>query len=190
LQRLVEDLLHLARSDAGATGVRRQPVDLDDIVLRESGRLRAGGRVRVDCSGVSAAQVAGDADQLARAVRNLADNAARYADGRVWLTLAEHDHTAVLTVADDGPGIPPEHHQRVFERFTRLDQARSAATGGAGLGLAITLDIVRRHHGTIEIDPRHQPGARFVVTLPTAEAAEPAAGLTRGGRAAQHLEPP
>lgn len=56
----------------------------------------------------------------------------------------------------------------------RLDQARSAATGGAGLGLAIVLDIVRRHHGTIVIDPQHQPGARFIVTLPTAEAAEPA----------------
>jgi len=55
----------------------------------------------------------------------------------------------------------------VFERFTRLDEARSAATGGAGLGLAITLDIVRRHHGTIVIDPQHQPGTRFVITLPT-----------------------
>jgi signal transduction histidine kinase len=175
LQRLVEDLLQLARSDAGATGVRRRLVDLDDIVLRESGRLRAQGRLRVDCSGVSAAQIPGDADQLARAVRNLTDNAARYAAGVVWLTLAEHDHTAVLTVADDGPGIPAEQRGRVFERFTRLDQARSTATGGAGLGLAIVLDIVRRHHGTIVIDPQHQPGARFIVTLPTAEAAEPAA---------------
>ncbi len=179
LQRLVEDLLQLARSDAGATGVRRRLVDLDDIVLREGGRLRAQGRLRVDCSGVSAAQVAGDAEQLARAVRNLADNAARYADRRVWLTLAEHDHTAVLTVADDGPGIPPEHHQRVFERFTRLDQARSATTGGVGLGLGIVSDIVQRHQGTIEIHPQHQPGARFIVTLPTAEAAEPATSSER-----------
>jgi signal transduction histidine kinase len=171
LQRLVEDLLHLARSDAGASVVRRQPVDLDDIVLRESGRLRAGGRVRVDCSGVSAAQIPGDADQLARAVRNLTDNASRYADGVVTLTLAEHDHTAVLTVADDGPGIPAGQRGRVFERFTRLDAARSTTTGGAGLGLAITLDIVRRHHGTISIDPDHQPGTRFIITLPTTRAA-------------------
>jgi signal transduction histidine kinase len=174
LQRLVEDLLQLARSDAGAMGVRRRLVDLDDIVLREAGRLRAQGWVKVDCSGVSAAQVAGDAEQLGRAVRNLADNAARYADQQVILTLAEQDHRAVLTVADDGPGIPPEHHQRVFERFTRLDQARSQATGGVGLGLAIVADIVQRHHGTITIDPHHQPGARFIITLPTAEAAEPA----------------
>jgi signal transduction histidine kinase len=174
LQRLVEDLLHLARSDAGAGVVRRQPVDLDDIVLRESGRLRAAGRVKVDSSGVSAAQVVGDAEQLARAVRNLTDNAARYADQQVTLTLTEVDHRAVLTVADDGPGIPPEQHRRVFERFTRLDQARSTTTGGAGLGLAITLDIVQRHHGTMSIDPRHEPGARFIVTLPTTMDASPA----------------
>jgi signal transduction histidine kinase len=167
LQRLVEDLLHLARSDAGASGGRWRLVDLDDIVLRESGRLRAQGRLRVDCGGVSAAQVLGDAEQLARAVRNLADNAARYADRVVVLTLGERDHAAVLTVADDGPGIPAEQRGRVFERFTRLDAARSAATGGAGLGLAIVLDIVRRHHGTISIDPDHQPGTRFIVTLPT-----------------------
>ena len=167
LQRLVEDLLHLARSDAGATAVRHQPVDLDDIVLHEIGRLRAGGAIAIDSTGVSAAQIPGDPDQLARAIRNLTDNAARYADQRVTLTLAEHDHTAVLTVADDGPGIPQEQHQRVFERFTRLDDARSSTTGGTGLGLAITMDIVRRHHGTITIDPEHQPGTRFVITLPT-----------------------
>jgi signal transduction histidine kinase len=167
LQRLVEDLLHLARSDAGATAIRRQPVDLDDIVLHEIGRLRAGGAIAIDSTRVSAAQIPGDPDQLARAIRNLTDNAARYADQRVTLTLTEHDHTAVLTVADDGPGIPQEHHQRVFERFTRLDDARSSNTGGTGLGLAITMDIVHRHHGTITIDADHQPGTRFVITLPT-----------------------
>jgi signal transduction histidine kinase len=173
LQRLVEDLLHLARSDAGATVTRRRPVDLDDILLRESGRLRASGAVKVDSTGVSAAQIPGDPDQLTRAIRNLTDNAARYADNLVTLTLAERDHSAVLTVADDGPGIPPEQHHRVFERFTRLDEARSTATGGSGLGLAITLDIVRRHHGTIAIDPHHQPGTRFIVTLPTTASAGP-----------------
>jgi signal transduction histidine kinase len=173
LQRLVEDLLHLARSDAGATVTRRQAVDLDDIVLRETSRLRASGRVEVDSTGVSAAQVSADPDQLTRAIRNLTDNAARYAHQLVTLTLAERDHTAVLTVADDGPGIPPDQHDRVFERFTRLDEARSTATGGSGLGLAITLDIIRRHHGTIAIDPHHRPGTRFVVTLPTAPSAGP-----------------
>jgi signal transduction histidine kinase len=187
LQRLVEDLLQLARSDAGVVGVRGRLVDLDDIVLREAGRLCAAGRVKVDCGGVSAAQVVGDGEQLARVVRNLADNAARYARQEVRLTLAEVDHRAVLTVADDGPGIAPQHHARVFERFTRLDQARSASTGGVGLGLAIVADIVQRHHGTITIDPQHRPGARFIITLPTTpEAAEPAASPSGARRPRGH----
>ena len=168
LQRLVEDLLHLARSDAGAHPTRREPVDLDDIVFRDVTRLRADGRVTVDVAAVSAAQVLGDPDQLARAVGNLTDNAARHARTTVTITLTEHEQTAVLSVADDGPGIPADRRQQVFERFVRLDDARTAATGGAGLGLAITRDIVQRHHGTIVVDPSHHPGSRLVVTLPIA----------------------
>jgi signal transduction histidine kinase len=164
LQRLVEDLLHLARSDAGAFTTRHEPVDLDDIVLRAAARLRADGRVKVDISAVSAAQVHGDPDQLGRTVRNLTENAARHADSTVTLTLTEQDHVAVLGVADDGPGIPADQRDRVFERFTRLDEARTA--GGTGLGLAITREIIQRHHGTITIDPGHHPGTRFVVTIP------------------------
>jgi signal transduction histidine kinase len=168
LQRLVEDLLHLARSDAGAHPARREAVDLDDIVFRDVTRLRADGRVTVDVAAVSGAQVLGDPDQLARVVRNLTDNAARHARTTVTITLTEHEETAVLSVADDGPGIPADQRQQVFERFVRLDDARTAATGGAGLGLAITRDIVQRHHGTIVVDPSHHPGSRLVVTLPIA----------------------
>jgi signal transduction histidine kinase len=166
LQRVVEDLLHLARSDAGVPTIRREPVDLDDIVLGDGARLRAGGGFDVDTTAVSAAQVHGDPDQLTRAIRNLIDNAARHARTTVTLTLTEHDHTAILGVADDGPGIPTDQHQRVFERFTRLDDARTT-TGGSGLGLAIARDIIQRHHGTISIDPDH-PGTHLVITLPTA----------------------
>jgi signal transduction histidine kinase len=167
LQHLVDDLLHLARADAGAAPESAPSrVDLDDIVLGLARRLRAGGRVTVDISGVAAVQVDGHAAQLARAVGNLADNAARHAAGAVTVTLAESDHSAVLAVSDDGPGIPPRDRERVFDRFTRLDDARSAATGGAGLGLAIARDIVERHGGTLVVDPDHHPGARFVVTLP------------------------
>jgi signal transduction histidine kinase len=167
LQHLVDDLLQLARTDAGAAPASApSPVDLDDIVLDLARRLRAGGRVAVDIAGVTAVQVAGHAAQLARAVGNLADNAARHATSTVTLTLAEHDHSAVLTVSDDGPGIRPEDRERVFDRFTRLDDARTAATGGAGLGLAITRDIVARHGGTVAVDPDSHHGARFVVTLP------------------------
>jgi len=166
LQRLAEDLLILARSDAAAMPTDRRAVDLDDIVLREARRLRDGGRVAVDVGGVTAAQVTGDAHQLARLVRNLADNAARHAASTVKLTLDEQGSSAVLAVADDGSGIPRAEHERVFERFTRLDHARNVAYGGTGLGLSIARDIVRRHGGTIVVDPDHRPGARLIVRIP------------------------
>jgi signal transduction histidine kinase len=158
--------LHLARSDAGRAVGRRIPVDVDDIVLRQVRELRPGARVAVDISGVTAAQVLADADQLTRVVANLLDNGARHAATSVTLTLEERGDVAVLTVADDGPGIPPTERERVFDRFTRLDEARVSAMGGTGLGLAIARDIVERHGGTITVDPDHGTGARFVVTLP------------------------
>jgi signal transduction histidine kinase len=169
LQRLVEDLLVLARSDAGASGVGAGPtgpVDLDEIVLREARRLRsrAEGRVQVDTSHVSGAQVVGSADQLTRAVRNLLDNAARHARSAVTLMLSETSREVTLVVADDGAGIPPDQRERIFERFTRLDEARARDTGGTGLGLAITQEVVRAHSGTISVE--NTPGARFTITLP------------------------
>ncbi len=165
LQRLVDNLLYLARSDGGASPTRRDPVDLDDVVFTEATRLRAATSVAVDTSGVAAVQIRGDADQLTRLVRNLTDNAVRHAAATVTITLAERDTAAVLTVSDDGPGIPTVDRERIFERFTRLDEARSATTGGAGLGLAIARDIAEHHGGTVVVDPT-DTGARFVVTLP------------------------
>lgn len=167
LQHLVDDLLLLAGNDAEEATGRREPVDLDDLVLAEAGRLRAEyPDLTIDVRGVSAAQVLGDPEQLARAIGNLTANAVRYADTRVTLAVAERDEAALLTVADDGPGIPPEAHRLVFERFRRLDAARRPHAGGAGLGLAITRDIVTRHGGTIAVDPAHHPGARIIVALP------------------------
>ena len=166
LERLVDDLLHLARSDETAGLRARAAIDLDDVVLAEVHRQRSSGRVAFDVSGVTSAQVRGHADQLARVVRNLVDNAARHAAETVTITLAEQGANAVLAVLDDGPGIPEDEHQRVFERFARLDDARDRASGGTGLGLAICRDIVGRHDGTIAIDADHRPGTRFVVNLP------------------------
>jgi signal transduction histidine kinase len=166
LELLVDDLLHLARSDAGRAAAVDAAVDLDDIVLRHVARLRADGRVRVDASDVSAAQVRGDAAALDRAVANLVDNAARHATTTVTLTLAEHDGAAVLGVGDDGPGIPVGRRDVVFERFARLDDARSRTTGGTGLGLAIAREVARHHGGDVTIDAEHADGARFVLRLP------------------------
>ncbi len=166
LQALVEDLLHLARSDAGTAPLRREPVDLDDIVLTEVQRLRAGAAVAFDVAGVSGAQALGDTDQLRRVVRNLLENAVRHARSTVAVEVREEPAAAVLTVTDDGPGIPAGERERVFERFTRLDDARSARAGGTGLGLAITREIVHRHDGTVAVDPTVGTGTRMIVRLP------------------------
>jgi signal transduction histidine kinase len=166
MQALVEDLLLLARSDEGRLAGVRRPVDLDDLALAEATRLRRLGGVAVDASGVGAGQVAGDPAQLARVVRNLADNAARHAATAVALGVATDGGTVRLWVADDGPGIPVAERERVFERFTRLDTARARGTGGYGLGLAIAAEVVRAHGGSIAVDDAPTGGARLTITLP------------------------
>jgi signal transduction histidine kinase len=181
LQRLTEDLLVLARSDAGASPGERRPVDLEDVVLEQARVVDTRGRT-VDTRQVSAAQVVGERDQLGRVIANLLDNAVVHAATTVTLSLAESDESVVLAVADDGPGIPVDRRDEVFERFGRLDEARSAGRGGTGLGLAITRDVVERHGGTITLDPDYRAGARFVVTLPSSAPAEGRTGSTRSGR--------
>lgn len=165
LQRLVDDLLALATTKASALDVaHREPVDLDEIVLTEARRLRGRTNHRIDTTGVSGAQLQANSDQLLRAVHNVLDNAARHARSTVTVTLQETPSAVVLTVADDGPGIPPDQRAQVFERFTRLDGARSRDGGGTGLGLAITQEVISAHGGTIAVDNR--PGACFTITFP------------------------
>lgn len=177
LQDLVTGLLELSRLDEG--GIRsRRPVDLDDLALDAVARARARSTtgdapardgdapaVRVDGSAVSAARVLGDERMLAGVVRNLVDNAVRHASTRVAVSLTEHDGSAVLTVDDDGTGVPEDERERVFERFVRLDEARSRDAGGAGLGLAIVRDAVRAHGGDTTVVTSPLGGARFVVRM-------------------------
>jgi signal transduction histidine kinase len=167
MERLVRDLLFLARTDDAAPRAPAVPVDLDDTVLAEVARLQHDGRARVDTSRVSAAAVRGRRDDLGRAVRNLLDNADRYASSTIIVELRSDDSNVTLVVADDGPGIPAEHRQAVFERFARLDDARARETGGTGLGLAIAKEIVTAHGGSITLEDS-AVGARFVVRLPIA----------------------
>ncbi len=166
LQRLVDGLLYLARSDEGAPPLVTEAVDLDDVLLAEARRLRALGGIHVDTTGVAAGQVSGDPTLLARLVANLGDNAHRFARTTVWLTVEERPEGVLVTVADDGPGIPADQRETVFERFTRVDEARDAARGGAGLGLAIARDLATRHGGRLWIDPAHATGTRLVLALP------------------------
>ena len=165
MERLVRDLLFLARSD-GEESVRRiEPVDLDDIVLEEATRLRSTAQVRVDASGVSAAPLSGNRDELTRLVRNLLENAEHHAESRVHIRLSAEGREIILMVEDDGPGVPPAERERIFQRFTRLDEARSRNNGGTGLGLAIVKEITERHGGTVCVE-NAAPGARFAVRLP------------------------
>jgi signal transduction histidine kinase len=166
LQRLAEDLLLLTRADEHSLALRRRPVDLDDLVFDEARRLRAATGLRVDTAAVSAARVEGDASALARVLRNLADNAACHAGGRLAFSVAERDGLAVLRVDDDGPGIPEPDRERVFERFVRLDDARARDDGGSGLGLAIVAELVAAHGGTVAVASGPLGGTRVEVTIP------------------------
>ncbi len=150
LQRLVEDLLLLARADEHIAPPRA-PIDLDDLAFEEARRLRSTTSLRVDTSAVSAARVSGDIDGLRRVVRNLGENAAWHAASRIEIALADRGDDVLLTVDDDGPGIPETERARVLERFVRLDEARSRNDGGSGLGLAIVDEVVRAHDGSIFI---------------------------------------
>ena len=165
MQRLVDQLLVLTRADEGAIAQAHHDVDLDDLALAEAGRVRRPG-LRVDTHRVGPGRVRGDQVGLTQVVQNLVDNAARHADATIALTVRETPEGVELVVDDDGPGIPEEHRQRVFDRFVRLDDARARDTGGSGLGLAIVQDIVTAHDGTVEVSSSALGGARFVVRLP------------------------
>ena len=152
----------------GRTAHTPTRVDLDEVLFAEAERLQRRGHVRVDASAIAPVIVTADRAQLSRLVRNLVDNAERHAATAVALGLRSADASATIWVDDDGPGIPAADRDRVFERFTRLDESRARRTGGTGLGLAIVRGIVERHDGHIAIDDSPLGGARFEVTVPLA----------------------
>lgn len=169
LQRLIDDLLLLARVDEAGLALRRVPVDMDDLVFAEAARLRADTSLRVDTRQVSAGRVAGDSAGLRRVLRNLADNAARHATSAVAFGISVRDGVVTVTVADDGPGIPATDRLRVLDRFVRLADARTRDEGGSGLGLAIVAELVAAHCGGVTIDDAPLGGARVTVTLPDSD---------------------
>ncbi|TCO43656.1 signal transduction histidine kinase [Kribbella antiqua] len=166
MQQLVDDLLLLARSDEAGPEPSRTPVDLDDLLFAEARRLREATKLVVDTSAVSAGQILGDETALARMIHNLTENAARHARTQIDFSLSESDDTVVLTISDDGPGIPVADRAHVFDRFVRLTPDRSRPTGGTGLGLAIVAEVITHHHGTIQIHTSPTGGATFEAHLP------------------------
>ncbi len=168
MEQIVHDLLDLAREEGAE--LPATAIDLDDIVLEETDRARRLGHI-VSSDRVSAGRVRGNKEQLTRLVRNLIDNATRHAAQSVRVSLTSGPGVT-LVVEDDGPGIPAEHREAVFERFTRLDEGRARDAGGLGLGLAMVQSIALHHGGTVTItdpsDPAY-PGARLVVDFPCVE---------------------
>ncbi|MDL9937694.1 HAMP domain-containing sensor histidine kinase [Gordonia sp. ABSL1-1] len=167
MRRLVADLSVLARADEGRPPRPHAAVALDDLVAAEIQRLRAAGGVVVE-GGTVPATVQGDPGQLSRVIRNLTDNAARYLDECLSVTMSVTDTRVTVSVTDDGPGIPEADRERVFDRFVRLDPARARSGGGSGLGLAIVAEIVAAHNGTVGVESGSGGGARFWFTLPLA----------------------
>lgn len=164
MQELVEGLLLLARLDEGRDAPVA-PTDVDDIALAEVQRLRGMG-IAVDASGIGPGRVVGNAALLARAARNLADNAARHARERVSIRVVEQGERVLLQVEDDGTGIPVEQREHIFDRFVRLDEARARDAGGSGLGLAIVREIALAHGGEVTASDAPSGGALMTLALP------------------------
>lgn len=173
LDRLVDDLLALARLDEGGGGLRRvEPVDVRELLgTVVSGYAHA--RVPVTLVPGRPGTVAGEPDGLRRVAVNLIDNAVRYASSRVQVavttTTSAQRPAVVVTVTDDGPGIAPAERERVFDRFYRTEASRSREAGGTGLGLPIVRDLVRAHGGTVRlVSGPDGHGLQAVVVLPAA----------------------
>jgi signal transduction histidine kinase len=167
LAALVEDLLLLARAGGDARPPsKRESLDVRALLVATAGRY-TGARVPVSVAEGPAVYASANAEELARVLANLVDNAVRHASTGVVLDVCVEGGLGVLTVLDDGPGIPAGERERVFERFARLDDARDRDAGGTGLGLAIVRELLRRSDGSISLqeNPRG-PGLAAVIHLP------------------------
>lgn len=168
MQRLTDQLLLLARLDATALDAHRTALDLDDLIAEVVTPIRrawSGGTV--DLAAVRPVQIHAEPTLIEQVVRNLVENAVRHARERVTISLVTDGPAARLRVDDDGPGVPTESRAAVFDRFARLDDARSRRDGGAGLGLSIVADIVTMHGGEVALqDGPAGTGTRVEVRLP------------------------
>jgi heavy metal sensor kinase len=169
LSRVVASLLTLARADAGSLTVSTQPIDLAELCEETLCRLSPLAAPRtLTYEGPEQLMAVGDADWLRQLLLNLVENALHHTapDGAIRITAERPSDHVRIEVHDNGCGIPPEHLPHVFDRFYRVDKARSRARGGAGLGLAIARWIVERHEGTITLKSQPGLGTTVVVTLP------------------------
>ncbi|MDY2668427.1 ATP-binding protein [Schaalia hyovaginalis] len=174
LSSLVTDIIDLSRLEAPDPLASPSLVDIDRLASvaleRESTRAAASGVELIGPGGSSGAQVWGDPDMIAIAITNLLDNAIRYSPegGRVVLSVEVEDDLVRINVVDSGIGIAEDELDRIFERFYRVDPARSRGTGGTGLGLSIVKHIASDHGGTVSVWSRRGRGSTFTLVLPEA----------------------
>ncbi|MGC2486565.1 MAG: ATP-binding protein [Acidimicrobiales bacterium] len=148
LDSIIGDLFWLARHDENHLDVEISEVDFDDLLYEEASRVRSMSELSVDTSAVAPTRVLGDLTMLRRMIRNVVDNAMRYAQKELRFNSHYEGDEVVIWVSDDGEGIDVADSARFFERFTRADSARSRRSGGTGLGLAIVTEIALRHGGS------------------------------------------
>ena len=173
LSRITEDLLRLTRLDSG---VLEKPVEVEALpvleqVMRMMSLVAQEKQVELTYTAEPGCTVLATPDELHQVIYNLTDNAVKYtgAGGAVQVALSRREENVILTVADNGTGIPEEDLPRIFERFYRVDKARSRAAGGTGLGLSIVSDTVKRRGGTVEAANRPEGGSVFTVRWPAAK---------------------
>lgn len=169
IDRIIASLLLLASAESTGLVLHGDDVDVDDLVDEERRRVQATpGHVTLTVD-LAAVRIRGDLHHLAQMLRNLIDNALAHATSQVHVRLSGDRDEAVIEVADDGPGVPVQDRDRIFDRFVRLETARTRASGGSGLGLAIVAEVVHAHGGTITVGEGIDGGARFTVRLPRAD---------------------
>jgi heavy metal sensor kinase len=173
LANIVEGLFAISRLDAGEAQAEWIRFDLAQLAASTADQmylLAEDKNIKVTCSASNNVWVEGDRARLKQVIVNLLDNAIKYTapGGAITLMVAHRDRQAVLEVVDNGPGIPPEALPRIFDRFFRVDKARSRELGGAGLGLSIVKSICAAHHGNVEASSTPGQGSRFRVELPLA----------------------
>lgn len=180
LSRLVADLLDLSRVEDPAT-ISNATANFTEVVAEElddARRLADAKGIEIESRLAPGVRVKGDVEQLGLMVRNLLENAVRYSEeGGSMVVELTAENAVVLTVADDGIGIPMRHQGRVFERFYRVDKGRSREQGGTGLGLAIVKHVADLHGGRVELKSEFGEGSTFTVYLPSIEASGNQSGM-------------
>jgi signal transduction histidine kinase len=177
MSRILEDLLILSKGDEGEISLEKEPVELGNIIeeVSRQGEILADEKdVKITLAYLEPVTIFGDAHRLKQMVWILIHNAIKFtpSGGEIKITLQDMDDTVYFTIKDTGIGIPEPDLPKIFDRFYRVDKARSRQEGGSGLGLAICKYIVDRHHGTIDVESKLGEGTKFKLRFPKNEVTE------------------